>query len=210
MQHLALFPLQLVVFPGEGLNLHIFEPRYRQLVAEAESEGIPFGIPTVIDGKLQPVATEVSLEKVARRYPSGESDIETRGRRVFRIESFEREMPDKLYSGARVTYLPVDTHEDPELNRRIIALTREIYGRLKIERDIASVEDGFTTYDIGHYVGLTLDQEYTLLSLLSAPERQQYLLTHLQNIKPQLGDPLGIRERAKLNGHFKELQPPDF
>lgn len=210
MQHLALFPLQLVVFPGEGLNLHIFEPRYRQLVAEAETDGIHFGVPTVINGELQPVATEVSLENIARKYPSGESDIETLGRRVFRIDAFEREVPDKLYSGARVTYLTVDTQEDPEINREIIALTREIYGRLKIEREIATVEEGFTTYDIGHYVGLTLDQEYTLLTLLGAEERQQYLLTHLTNIKPQLGDPLGIRERAKLNGHFKELQPPDF
>ena len=210
MQYLALFPLQLVVFPGEGLNLHIFEPRYRQLVAEAETEGIHFGVPTVLNGELQPVATEVSLKKVARRYPSGESDIETLGQRVFRIDSFERELPDKLYAGASVTYLPVDTEEDPALNRQIIALTREIYGRLKIERDVASVEDGFRTYDIGHYVGLTLEQEYTLLTLLSASERQQYLLTHLQQIKPQLGDPLGIRERAMLNGHFKELEPPDF
>ena len=61
-QQLALFPLQLVVFPGESLNLHIFEPRYRQLIEDAEQQGITFGVPTVIKGALQPIATEVSLE----------------------------------------------------------------------------------------------------------------------------------------------------
>lgn len=210
MPQLPLFPLQLVVFPGESLNLHIFEPRYRQLVTDAEMEGIHFGVPTVLEGKLQPIATEVSLVRVAKRYPSGESDVETKGLRVFRIEEFHRELPDKLYSGAAVDFLPAEDDEDPELNARIVKLTREIYAQLSIDREVTSVADGFQTYEIGHYVGLTLEQEYTLLTLREPEERQHFLLDHLLKVKPQLGDPLGIRARAALNGHFKELEPPDF
>ncbi|PPK85925.1 hypothetical protein CLV84_2838 [Neolewinella xylanilytica] len=210
MQSLPLFPLQLVVFPGESLNLHIFEPRYRELVADAERDGISFGIPTVIDGQLQAVATEVSLEQVAKRYPSGESDIRTTGARVFRIEDFKREADDRSYPMGRVTYFPPEEEEDPERNREIVSLTRQIYRQLKIDRQVTPVSRGFRTYEIGHYIGLTLEQEYTLLTLRQASERQEFLLTHLRHIKPQLGDPLGIRARAALNGHFKELRPPDF
>ncbi|WP_116104992.1 LON peptidase substrate-binding domain-containing protein [Lewinella sp. IMCC34191] len=211
MQTLALFPLQLVVYPGESLNLHIFEPRYRQLVTDAENEGIRFGVPTVIDGQLQPIATEVSLEEVVKRYPSGESDIRTTGTRVFRIENFQREGPDKLYPSGQVEFLdPEHEEENVQLNREIVRLTRQIYRRLNIDRAIRPAEAGFQTYEICHYVGLTLEQEYALLTLQSAEKRQAYLLNHLKKIKPQLGDPLGIRERAQLNGHFKDLLPPDF
>ncbi len=210
MQQLALFPLQLVVFPGEALNLHIFEPRYQQLVADAEREGIRFGVPTVIKGKVQPIATEVSLSEIARRSPTGESDIRTIGNRIFRIEQFLRNLPDKLYPGGLVEYLPSLEEEDPAINREIVSLTREIYTKLKIEREVTPVSAGFRTFEIGHYIGLTLEQEYRFLSFPLAEDRQRFVLKHLQHIKPQLGDPLGIRARAELNGHFKELHPPDF
>ena len=49
---LALFPLQLIVYPGERLPLHIFEKRYQQLITDCENEGIAFGIPSYIDEKL--------------------------------------------------------------------------------------------------------------------------------------------------------------
>ncbi|CAH1001908.1 hypothetical protein LEM8419_02822 [Neolewinella maritima] len=209
-QQLALFPLQLVVYPGEALNLHIFEPRYRQLIEDAESQGIRFGVPTVINGGLRPVATEVSLLGVPKRYPSGESDVHTRGERVFYLEDFDRQAPGKLYPGGQVRFLPLEEDEDPELNREIIALTRGIYRQLKIEREVLSLEEGFRTYSIGHYVGFTLEQEYELLTLRAAQERQEYMLKHLRQVRPQSGDPLGIRARAQLNGHFKELTAPDF
>ena len=209
-QQLALFPLQLVVFPGEALNLHIFEPRYRQLIEDAEQQGITFGVPTVINGSLQPIATEVALVGVPKRYPSGESDVHTRGQRVFYLEDFDRQAPGKLYPGGQVRFLPVEEDEDPAVNAEVVNLTRAIYRQLKIERVVESVEEGFTTYTIGHYVGFTLEQEYEFLTLRAADERQAYLLRHLRQVRPQLGDPLGIRERAQLNGHFKELTPPDF
>ena len=209
-QQLALFPLQLVVYPGESLNLHIFEPRYRQLIQDAEQQGIRFGVPTVLEGKLQPIATEVRLLDIPRRYPSGESDVRTQGERVFTIEDFDRVAPGKRYPGGQVRFLDVDTDEDPDINREIVARTRAIYRQLNIERTIEEVEEGFTTYSIGHYVGFTLQQEYELLALRAADERQAYLLNHLRTVRPQTDDPLGIRERARQNGHFKELTPPDF
>lgn len=210
MPYLPLFPLQLVVYPGESLNLHIFEPRYRQLIADAEAHGTRFGVPTVIEGELKPLATEVELYEVTRRYDSGESDVKTRGGRIFRIEHFDRESPDRLYPGGVVSYLEDPLGEDRDMNREIVKLTRWIYRQLNIDREVRPADQGFTTYEIAHYVGLSLEQEYELLSLTQPMARQEYLLTHLRTIRPQVGDPLGIKARARLNGHFKDLKPPDF
>ncbi|MEO0474160.1 MAG: LON peptidase substrate-binding domain-containing protein, partial [Bacteroidota bacterium] len=67
-EFLPLFPLSLVVFPGENLRLHIFEPRYKQLIEECSAENTNFGIPTVLDRKVGNIATEVELVSVDKTY----------------------------------------------------------------------------------------------------------------------------------------------
>ncbi len=209
-QKLPIFPLQLVVFPGEHLNLHIFEQRYRDLVSDAEAFGTTFCVPTVHNGGVLPIATEVKLIEVVNRYPTGESDIRTLGGRVFYIEDYQKLMPGKRYAGADCREIFPNRQEDIQLNRRIVKLTREIYQDLNIKKVIRDADDGFTTYDIGHYVGLKLEQEYELLTLLDAEERQRFLLNHLHEIHPELKERDSIQNRARLNGHFKELAPPEW
>lgn len=209
-QKRAIFPLQLVVFPGENLNLHIFEPRYRQLIADAEQENISFCVPTVINNGLLPLATEVQLLEVVNRYPNGESDIRTLGGKVFFIEDYWKTFPDKLYPGAACKEVPIDLAEDTALNKEIVQLTRTIYQELNIDKVIKDAADGFMTYDIAHYVGLKLEQEYELLTLRDALSRQRYLLQHLHNIRPELREGKNIQDRALMNGHFKEIVPPKW
>lgn len=209
-QRLPIFPLQLVVFPGEPLNLHIFEPRYRQLVEDARNTGTTFCIPTVIDQNVKPIATEVSLAEIVNEYPGGESDIRTVGQRVFYLEDYWKTLPGKLYPGGACRELTVDFNEDPDLNKEIVTLTRSIYRELGIDKDVKDAADGFRTYDIGHYVGLKLEEEYQLLALTNAGERQRFLLGHLRAIRPELREGKRIQDRAALNGHFKELVPPKW
>ena len=205
-----LFPLQLVVFPGEHLNLHVFEKRYRQLVQDAEQHDRTWLVPTASPNGMRPTATEVTLSEVATRYPSGEYDIRTIGGRVFFLEDYWKTLPGKLYPGGEASELEVDFEENPSINEQIIELTKKIYTRLKVNKTIKSVEEGFRTYDIAHYIGLTLEQEYQLLTLRSAYPRQTFLLDHLKEILPNIEQNTGIRERAELNGHYKQLTPPNW
>lgn len=205
---LPFFPLQLVVFPGEQLNLHIFEPRYRQLIQDAEQDGITFGVPTVINGEVKPIATEVKLLEVSKRYPEGASDIKTLGQRVFRIKNFQPQLQPKLYAGGEIEFLDVDTHESLVLNQEIVGLLKNIYQALKVDKPIKDPLAGFSTYDLAHYVGMDIRQEYTFLTLLSAHERQRYLLEHLRKIRPDVTAHADIQAKVKLNGHFKDLKPP--
>jgi Lon protease-like protein len=65
---IPIFPLSIVVYPGEHLNLHIFEPRYKQLINECYSEERPFGIPTVIKNEVAEFGTLVKIERVVKVY----------------------------------------------------------------------------------------------------------------------------------------------
>ena len=207
---LPLFPLQLVVYPGEELNLHIFEPRYRQLITDTEVSGQSFGIPTVLDGKMMTVATEVKLLEVSKRYPSGESDVKTEGQRVFFLENYETNLGKKMYAGGTIRFVDLDLEEDPVLNAEIVLLTREIYRRLRVDRELKEADQGFRTYDIAHYIGMSREQEYQLLTLFNALDRQHFLLEHLHAIRPEIEERLDIRAKALMNGHFKHLSPPNF
>ena len=87
-----LFPLDVVLFPGRPLPLHIFEPRYRTLVADvtATNGGRSFGIVAVGTGRA-PVAEIGTIAEILSRqpYPDGRSDLLTVGSRRFRIESLD-------------------------------------------------------------------------------------------------------------------------
>src|SRR5258707_13089673 len=101
---IPIFPLGIVIYPGEMVNLHIFEPRYKQLVNECHAEGKPFGIPTVIENHLNEMGTLVKITEVVKVHDNGVMDIRTQGLRVFRVLELIKSVPDKLFSGAIVNY----------------------------------------------------------------------------------------------------------
>jgi hypothetical protein len=205
---LPMFPLELVVFPNEDLNLHIFEPRYQELIRDCENKKITFGIPAYIGGELMPIGTEIRLKKVVKRYQGGESDIRTQGVGIFAIRKYYDQFPGKLYAGAEVDRLPLDTAEMPYMNEQIIKKTLELFELLDIDKEFDEDNARFSIFDIAHHVGLTIEQEYELLEIANAHERQEYLLDHLSRLLPVVRHMEEIREKAKMNGHFRKIIPP--
>lgn len=207
---LPLFPLQLVVFIGEDLNLHIFEPRYRQLVQEAEDEGKLFGIPAFIEGRVMPVGTRVRLKRIEKKYPDGKMDVRTEGVDLFRIMEFYNPVPEKLYSGASVQDMPVNMQGDPLAAGQILEQVRYLFELLGIQKPLPREATHFSTYEIGHHVGFSLEQEYEFLCIVEETERQQFMIAHLEHFIPMVEEANRLRERVKLNGHFKNIIPPNF
>jgi ATP-dependent Lon protease len=211
MRLLPLFPLNLVVFPGEKLNLHIFEPRYRQLVEDCLTTGITFGIPPYLDDQVQPIGTEMRLVKVERAYPSGESDIRTQAVGRFRLVEMLRETPGKLYAAAQIEDFPADqVPADALLHQRISVQVEQLYGALGLQKLFIELAPDYSTFDIAHHLGLSTEQEYALLSLPTEPERQAFVLEHLEHILPVVLETERLKERVRQNGHFKHLTPPNF
>jgi len=208
---IPIFPLGIVVYPGEIVNLHIFEPRYKQLVNECHTEGKPFGIPTVIDNKLNEMGTLVKITELVKVYDSGEMDIRTQGLRVFRVLEMIKSVPDRLFSGAIVNY--PDNIEGPgkrQLMLKVISAIRELHRLLNITKDFHKPDEELASYDIAHHAGLSIEQEYELLGLLREEQRQEYLKRHLGKVLPVIAEMETLKEKVKLNGHFKNLSSFKF
>ena len=172
---LPIFPLQLVVFPGEKLKLHIFEPRYKQLIGECRDDDITFGLPAHIDGRVSEYGTEMRLINIFETYDDGRMDILADGVAAFHLDTFIREVPEKLYFGAQVTVLrnipDAIPHTTDELARQ--------YERLHELMRTGYMRDTFVTknvsYQIAQEVGLTLSQKIELLALEKEADRQEML-----------------------------------
>ena len=208
---IPVFPLGIVVYPGEHVNLHIFEPRYKQLVGECHKEGKPFGIPTVIDNKLNEMGTLVKITELVKTYDNGEMDVRTEGLRVFRVLELIKSVPDKLFSGAIVNY--PENIEGPgkqELMQKVIKAVRELHRLLEISKDFHKPDEELSSYDIAHHAGLSIEEEYELLGLLREEQRQEYLRLHLAKVLPVIAEMGTLKEKVKLNGHFKNLSSFKF
>ena len=168
---IPIFPLGIVVYPGENVNLHIFEPRYKQLVKECYDNKKPFGIPAVVDKKLQENGTLVNVVELSKMYENGEMDIKTKGEKVFRMLEVIKEIPDKLYSGAIVNYPDNKEQGDIELMRRVMNGIRELHKLLNVSKDFKKPDEELNTYEVAHHVGLTLQEEYELLGLMNELQR---------------------------------------
>ncbi len=205
-----IFPLSIVVYPGETLNLHIFEPRYRQLINECHAEAKPFGIPAVLNSDVSEMGTLVEITEIAAVHADGKMDIRTKGLQVFRVLEIIKSIPDKLYSGAIVTYPKNKETGHPELLRKVVAGIRDLHRLLNIHKDFKKEDTKLTSYDIAHHAGLSLEEEYELLGLLHEWQRLEYLKRHLTKVIPVVAGLEGLKEKIILNGHFKELKGFNF
>lgn len=100
---IPMFPLSIFPLPGELVPLHIFEPRYRQLLQDAEARDISFGIYLNHLANTEKFGSLVKLESVIKRYPSGESDIIVKCCDLFTMTTLFRTFSDKLYPGGEVS-----------------------------------------------------------------------------------------------------------
>lgn len=202
---IPIFPLGIVVYPGEDLNLHIFEPRYKQLIGECHAAKKPFGIPVVLENKVQDFGSLVEITELSKLHDNGEMDIKTKGVRIFRILEIIKDVPEKLYSGAIVTY--PDNYEKgiPGLMHKLMNSIRDLHRLLKISKEFKKEAGEITCYDVAHHIGLSLEEEYELLGLLDERQRQEYLRRHLTKVLPMLAGMEQLKEKIKGNGHFKNL-----
>jgi ATP-dependent Lon protease len=207
---IPLFPLNIVVFPGEKLNLHIFEPRYKQLVNECYATGTTFGIPVFLNKQIGQVATEIKILSIEKTYPLGEMDIKTKGIKLVRIVNFFHQAPNKFYPAGTIEDLPVDKKEDVVLKIKITECIRQLYSILGINKLFMDLPEDYKIFDIAHHLGLTTEQEYELLQFSEETARQEFVLDHLQKVMPVILETERLKERVRMNGHFKKEIPPQF
>ena len=207
---IPLFPLGIVVYPGEELNLHIFEPRYKQLIGDSKKNNKPFGIPSVINNAVSEMGTLMELVEITEVYANGEMDIKTKGLKVFRILEVMKSVPEKLYSGAIVNYPDNQTNGNKQLMEKVVAGIRQLHIILKINKVFEKPDDDLSSYEVAHHAGMSINEEYELLQLHNELQRQEYLKQHLLKVLPVVTEMETLKDKIKLNGHFKNLSGFDL
>jgi ATP-dependent Lon protease len=208
---LPVFPLKLVVFPREKLNLHIFEPRYKQLINDCWSQQTTFGIPLIEEGKLRPIGTEIRILSIDKCYPKGEMDIKTEAVGTFDLRHFFDKTEKKLYASAQVESRKVKEDNGDFMSQSILMdKLKELFRLMEVDKALPPYVSDFLTFDYAHYVGFSVTQEYEFLTLEDEQERQTYMRAHLRAILPTVREMRSLKERAALNGHFKHIVPPKF
>lgn len=207
---LPVFPLKLVAYPAEQLNLHIFEPRYRELVQECVDEKKNFGIPSFIGERVAEMGTEMEILSVEKTYEDGRMDIRTRGVGIFKILEFLKEVPDKQYSAAIVNDFETNMDTDTKVASALFGYLRQFQDLVKVQKPRYEKPSEIKSYEVAHLVGMSVEQEYELLTYASEKERQQYIVAHLKKVIPVVMETERTKELAKLNGHFRNEIPPKF
>lgn len=200
---LPVFPLELVVFPDDNVPLHIFEPRYKQLIGECRDEGITFGIPPLVQGHLAKFGTELELATILKTYDSGELDIIVRGLTPFRIESYLPEVPGKLYSGANVERFGPSNDPDEALATRVRELVQRLQEVVSSDASVPEILTRPLSYEAAQITGLTLVQRLQMLSLQEENERLDLLREHLESMVPKIEAARSSQRKARSNGHAK-------
>ncbi|MFT4741234.1 MAG: Lon protease-like protein, partial [Marivirga sp.] len=156
---LPFFPLNIVVFPGEQLNLHVFEPRYIELLKDCILNKSNFCIPSYVNNKIE-YGTEVRLLEVDKNYDDGRADIKTVGERVVKIERMNNPFEDKLYAVGEVTFLENRGNGDKLIREKLKVLLLELFELIEV--DNVNIDDDFSVFDVGHKIGLSKELEYEL------------------------------------------------
>lgn len=202
------FPLKLVAFPGEQLNLHIFEPRYKQLINECLETGNSFVIP-VFNEKVLDFGSEMVVEKLVKRYATGEMDIITRCRNAVQIFTFQEKLESKLYAGGEVESIENIDDQSAEQWDQLRILAKRLIEVLRMDGkfDVELVKNSF---ELAHKLGLSLEQEYDMLQMVRESQRQTYMINHLKRALPLVSEMERTKEKIRMNGHFQHHDPLNF
>jgi uncharacterized protein len=196
---LPLFPLDIVLLPRAPMPLHVFEPRYKEMIEECLAGDKLFGIVRAKEEGVADIGCTAEILDVTKKYPDGRMDIATAGRRRFEVMEVNQE---RSFLQADVLYLDDEpgTAKQEEIEQAV-----ELHKQLS---EIAGAEESAEYGDIpqlSYYLAgslpLDLDFKQTLLTMKSEAERMPAVVSYFQAILPTLKRTAMARKLAGGNGH---------
>jgi uncharacterized protein len=170
---IPMFPLTIFPLPGELVPLHIFEPRYRQLLQDAEARDISFGIYLNHLANTEKLGSLVKLESVIKRYPSGESDIIVKCSDLFTMGTLFRTFSDKLYPGGEVSCWNSDLTRN--VDDKVASEFTEYLQLLKITQPLQPI----TTFGIANELNLSIEDRLKFV-VLDDEKKESFLMTRIR------------------------------
>ena len=207
---LPLFPLGVVLLPGEPVPLHIFEPRYKEMVRVCIDGDRPFGIVYASEQKVAEVGCTARIERVAARYDDGRLDIVAVGEQRFRVNAIHR---DLAYLSADVRAVEdAGPADDAAARRSAIARHMKLLELAGEDPNPQRYDQSLpVSYVIGRNAGLDLADKQRLLEMDREADRIRFLSDHLGALLKRLEKAREFRDLARGDGHadgFPELGDP--
>lgn len=210
VEQIGLFPLEVVLFPGAYLPLHIYEPRYHQLVRECLAANQPFGINLLSERELHRIGCTASIHAIVQQYHDGRLTIVVVGKRRYILHSLDDIA--KPYAVGTIEYIDDIPGEQIEesLYGQCVRLYNQLINRVfpdarqfTLPEDIVPrIEESTPSFFMAQKAGLKLVQKQTVLSLRSENERLKFLLEHLQELLPRLDKFEEIMRIVRTDGYF--------
>ncbi|MEZ5099253.1 MAG: LON peptidase substrate-binding domain-containing protein [Thermoleophilia bacterium] len=205
MDEIGLFPLQLVLLPEELVPLHIFEPRYRELIGECIEQQTAFGLILEDGDGLRGIGTSATVVQVLERLPDGRLNIVVRGERRFRLV---RETDGRSFRTGAIEWLPDgDGQPDAASVDALLSAFRSTAAAAEAEVEEPAPDDPGLSWRIAAQVDLGVDAKQELLEARDEAERVDRLTALLAEAERSIRWRSEARERAQTNG--KVRHPPD-
>jgi len=195
---LPIFPLDVVLFPGAPLPLHIFEPRYKEMISECLEQKRPFGLVRAKQESLAEVGCTAAIVNVARKYDDGRLDIHAEGRQRFEIVQLNQE---RSFLRGEVIYFD----DDPGVPRpaeleALVRLHRQLFEMLGQDPQVEH-DHPLLSFLLAQDLPADLDFKQSLLEMKTEAERVTSLVEYYQATIPRVERSLRARVKAGGNGH---------
>jgi len=201
---LALFPLQVVLFPGGQLPLHIFEDRYKEMIGEVLREGAEFGVVLANEKGIVNTGCTATIDRVLREYPDGRMDILTRGRRRFEVLLLNDE---RSFLRGSVEFFDDDEPASPpsDVHRRAIEGYNQLQSLSSGETlDAPGADDPQLSFRLAQAVP-DLSFRQTLLATRNETDRMRQIADFFPTYVVQQRRIQHVKDVAPRNGHGRQL-----
>jgi uncharacterized protein len=197
---LPLFPLDVVLLPGTPLPLHIFEPRYKEMIGECLERNQAFGVVRAKEGAVAEIGCTAEIVTVTKKYEDGRMDIVTLGHDRFEVLHVNHE---RAFLQAEVVYLRDEAGTaSPEEISQAMKLHSEIMTLAGAQpTDASEIDKQQLSFYLAGSLPLDLDFKQALLGMKSEPERLQAIISFFETILPSMRRTVHVRRKAGGNGH---------
>ena len=198
MPEIGLFPLQLVLLPTERVPLHIFEPRYKELIGECLEEGLEFGLVLEDEDGRRDVGTQAAVVEVLQVFDDGRMNVVVEGRQRFRLV--------ELTAGREFLTGEVEPVEDdpdpapPEEVEAALGVFRRLVEVAESDVDEPDPAVGDLSFELASRVDFGHELKQEILELRSERRRLKRLVEILGRAVEAIALEKEVRERASGNG----------
>jgi uncharacterized protein len=198
---LPLFPLDVVLLPGTPLPLHIFEPRYKEMIGECRANNAPFGVVRTLENGIAEVGCTAEIVTVTKEYPDGRLDLVAEGRKRFEVLALNQ---DRSFLQAEVLLVPDEPIAPAaEDKARAIQVHLQILSLAGAVQDLSAADPSALSFYLAGSLPLDLDFKQKLLAMRLESERIHAVAEYLESILPNLRRAARAREKAGGNGHAR-------